>query len=212
MTGLFLLLCVALALLAGLWLFGVRGPWWTMTAAALAFGAAGYAVEGRPGLEGSPHAAAGARQAPLPLTGARYAFFGRFDRTDQWATISEAFAARGNTEDAVKILQSAVRDHPRNFALWTLLGNALVDHHGGLNPAARLAFARAEALAPNQPGPRFFRALAQARSGETDEAVAAWQSILDEAPADAGWRPLVEQGIIAMGGGAGTTAPQATAP
>ncbi|MBB3763581.1 tetratricopeptide repeat protein [Sphingomicrobium lutaoense] len=195
MTGFLILLTVAAIVLGLLWLMKVRGNALTMVAAALAFAGAGYALEGRPSLGGDPRTASDQARPPMPLTGARHAFFGRFNSTDQWAIISESYASRGDTEKAAGILGSAVRDSPRNFALWTLYGNALTDHGGGINPAARLAFARAEALAPEHPGPRFFRALAQARSGEVEEALATWRALQLETPERAGYYPLIVQGI-----------------
>jgi cytochrome c-type biogenesis protein CcmH/NrfG len=62
-----------------------------------------------------------------------------------------------------------------------------------MNPAAQLAFARAHALAPKNPGPRFFFGLSMAQSGRFDEAEQVWRLLLAGAPADASWRPLVQQ-------------------
>ncbi|MBC7767695.1 MAG: hypothetical protein H7124_02805, partial [Phycisphaerales bacterium] len=91
-----------------------------------------------------------------------------------------------------------VREHPRDAMLWTGLGNALADHSGMLTPASELAFRRAMALAPGYPGPRFFLGLALARSGHPEDAIALWRSILAEAPANASWRPFVEDSIRAI--------------
>ena len=59
-SSLILLLLVALALGIS-WIGGLRGAWLMLTAAALMLGAAGYAVQGRPGLAGSPRAGIAAR-------------------------------------------------------------------------------------------------------------------------------------------------------
>ena len=82
--------------------------------------------------------------------------------------------------------------------LWVGLGNALVDHSGVLTPPAQLAFERARDLAPTYPAPGFFLGLALARSGEGAAAIAIWRSVLAEAPAEASWRPLVEDAILAI--------------
>jgi cytochrome c-type biogenesis protein CcmH len=189
----------AVATLALLWLLRLRGPMLTLAAAALAFGCAGYALQGSPGMGGAPRAAS-MRPPPVPLTGARTALMGQFDSADPWLIMAENFAARGNTEDAIGILRSAVREHPRNYKLWVGLGNALADHARTLTPAARFAYARAADLAPGYPAPRFFLGLAEARSGNPDEAVRLWREILAGAPADASWRPLVEDGLRLIGG------------
>ena len=113
--------------------------------------------------------------------------------------ISEALARAGNTEDAVGILQNAVGRYPGDEQLWIGLGNALVDHAHGLTPPAELAYRRAAELAPGRPAPPFFYGLALARSGDRDGAVELWRQILATAPPQASWRPLIEQGVAALG-------------
>lgn len=205
MTGLLIVVGIALAALALLWALKVRGPAPTLAAAALAFGCAGYALQGRPALDGSPRASA-ARPPPLPLTAARKAMMGQFTAADTWTTISESYASRGKTQDAVGVMRSAVRARPTDYAMWVGLGNALADHGRTLTPAARFAFERAAELAPGYPAPRFFLGLALARSGQPNEALALWREILADAPADASWRPFVEDGVMAI---SGETAPAA---
>lgn len=194
---------VALLLLLGsvgvLRAFGVRGAMLQMAAAALLFGAAGYAAQGRPDLGGEPRSAQ--QQAPpVPLTTLRHAFFGRFTGSEHWQLIAESYARRGRTADAVGVLRSAVREYPGNVALWIGLGNALVDHAGTVTPASELAYRRAAELAPGHPAPQFFYGLALARSGDRAGALTLWNAALAEAPAEASWRPYVEDAIAALGG------------
>jgi cytochrome c-type biogenesis protein CcmH/NrfG len=73
-----------------------------------------------------------------------------------------------------------------------------------MTPAATLAFDRAEALSPAHPATRFFRGLAIARSGDPASGVAMWREALAEAPADASWRPIVEDGVAALSNSAAT--------
>jgi cytochrome c-type biogenesis protein CcmH len=195
--GLLALIGLSLGLL---WALRVRGAMLQLAGAALLFGAAGYAVFGRPELPSAPGSAE-ARQAPIPLTNLRHAFFGRFGPTEHWLLISESYARRGDTQKAAGVLQSAVREHPGDPALWIGLGNALVDHAGTLTPASELAYRRAAKLLPTHPAPGFFFGLAVARSGDPRTAITLWQQILAEAPADASWRPLVEDALAALEGG-----------
>jgi cytochrome c-type biogenesis protein CcmH len=199
---------IALATLALLWLLKLRGPLLTLAAAAIAFGCAGYAMQGRPDLKGAPRTSAN-RAPPVPLAGARHALMGQFDAADAWMSMSEALASRGNTEDAANLLRAQVARHPDDYRLWVGLGNALVDHSHTLTPAARFAFQRAAQLAPGYPAPGFFLGLAEARSGNPEEAVRLWREVLAGAPANASWRPLIEDGIMLMtrGGPAGPTPP-----
>lgn len=196
--GWFILLILIGTNLALLWVCGVRGGSLTASAAALLLGASGYALQGRPGLPGAPSAGSEQRDI-LPLTDARHAFFGYFTPAESWLRISEALARDGKSEDAVNVLQNAVRRYPGDPQLWIGVGNALVDHAHGLTPPAGLAYKRAAELAPGHPAAPFFLGLALARSGDREGAVALWQHILKTAPADAGWRPLVEQGVATLG-------------
>ena len=149
MGWLILLLLIALSL-GALWLLGVRQGALTASAAALLLGASGYALQGRPNLPGSPASGSEVRDV-FPLTQARHAFFGELTSAESWLRISEALARDGETEDAVNILQNAVRRYPDDPQLWIGLGNALVDHARGLTPPAELAYRRAAALMPGSP-------------------------------------------------------------
>lgn len=195
MTGLLTVLVLAAVTLGVMRLAGLRGGMLTFAASALMLGAAGYALGGRPGLAGSPRSAQAEGAAPIPLTGARALFFGRFGGTQHWLIIADSLAARGKTQDAVGIIQSGIRAHPGDYALWVGLGNALTDHARGITPAARFAFQRARQLAPTAPAPDYFEGLALLRSGDAAAARAMWTPLLERAPPEAGWRPLVADGV-----------------
>jgi cytochrome c-type biogenesis protein CcmH len=196
MGWLALILLIA-ACLGLLWWLGIRGGMLTGAAAALLLAASGYALQGRPDLPASPAQSATDRDI-FPLTDARHAFFGHFTRAESWLRMSEALARDGKAEDAVGILQNAVRRYPGDPQLWIGLGNALVDHSQGLTPPAELAYERAAQLVPGQPGPPFFYGLALARSGDSQAAVIIWKRVLARAPANASWRPLLEQGVATL--------------
>ncbi|HEU0310439.1 MAG TPA: tetratricopeptide repeat protein [Sphingomicrobium sp.] len=206
MTGFLSLGVIGLATLGLIWIMRLRGPMLTLSAAAIAFGCAGYALQGSPGLSGRPRVAA-EQAPPLPLTGARQTMTGQFDYADTWLNMADALASRGKTEDAARLLQAQVARHPRDYKLWLGLGNALTDHARTITPAARLAFERSAELAPGYPAPPFFLGLAEARSGNPEEAVRLWQGILANAPADASWRPMIEDGLLLMRGGEPPPAP-----
>jgi cytochrome c-type biogenesis protein CcmH len=197
--GYAILVLLILLSLAALWLLGVRGAALTASAAALLVAGAGYAFQGSPGLSGAPAENNEARDV-FPLTQARHAFYGNFTPAEPWLRMSEALARDGKSEDAVGILQNAVKRYPGDAQLWVGLGNALVDHARGITPAAELAYRRAEQVTPGYPGPSFFYGLALARSGDREGAVKLWRDILAKAPKDASWRPLVDQGVAALSG------------
>jgi cytochrome c-type biogenesis protein CcmH len=202
------LLLLVVASVGTLWLLGVRGGLLTASAASLLLGASGYALQGRPN---TPAALAEGYEGGdiFPLTDARHAFFGHFAPAETWLRMSEALARDGKTEDAVGILQNAVRRYPGDPQLWIGLGNALVDHSHGITPPAELAYQRAAQLVPGHPAAPFFYGLALARSGNSRAAVQIWQAVLARAPAHAAWRPLVERGVAALSARPGAAKPQA---
>ena len=197
MTGWAILILLFAAAILALRLLGLRGSLLQFGAAALLLGGAGYALQGKPGVAGSPRATRSS-EPPIPLTNFRHAFFGQFTGAESWLRMSEALASRGNTKDAVGVLTSAVREHPGDSSLWVGLGNALVDHSKGLTPASAFAFRRAAELAPGHPAPPFFMGLALARSGDREGALALWKGVLGDAPADAAWRPMIEEAIAVL--------------
>jgi len=176
---------------------GVRGGLLTAALAVMMLGASGYALQGRPSLAGSP-AKGSAGQEVRSLTEARHAFFGDFSAEESWLRISEALGSHGNTEDAVNILQNAVRRYPTDAQLWVGLGNALVEHGHGLTPPAEFAYRRAAALLPaGHPAPRFFYDLALLRSGGGEPAFRDLIALMREHP-DASWRPMVGMLVMAI--------------
>ena len=195
--GWIMLALMAAAALAALRLLGMRAPMLHLGTAALLLGSAGYAIQGRPDLWGSPGAAR-ARGSPVPLTALRHAFYGNFTPTEHWLLLSEALARRGNTADAAGAMHAAVREHPNDPQLWIGLGNALVDHARGLTPASEFAYRRAAELSPGYPAAPFFYGLALLRSGNRPAAVAIWREVLANAPAEASWRPLVEDAVASV--------------
>lgn len=191
---LFLLIATALGALR---LLGLTGAMLKLAAAALLLAACGYALQGRPGVPGASSSASRVG-AVVTLKKARHAFFGEFSGSEHWLRISESMASRGKTQDAAGILRSGIRQQPSDLMLWIGLGNALVDHAGGMTPPAELAFKQAEELAPGHPAAPFFRGLALARFGDPAAGVAIWRDLLAKAPAQASWRPLVEDGVAAL--------------
>ena len=194
LSGILAMIALYAVALGAICLGGMRGSRLGLAAAALAITGAGLALRGQPRVaiasELSP------APSPLPsLAAPRAALMGQFTTADRWQIIADSFAQRGQTADAVGVMRSAIRAHPRDYQLWVGLGNALTDHARRLTPPAAYAYDRADALAPLSPAPRFFRGLALVRSGRVNDGTAQWRDILVTAPADARWRPLVEDAL-----------------
>lgn len=211
MMGFVALLALVVATATSLWWAGrLRGAALQVTLAALMFGAAGYAIQGRPGLPGSPKEGSAGRPA-LPLTEPRQAMLGTFTAGERFLLIADSFARRGNTGEALGAVRAGLRAYPNDLALRIGLANALVDHAGRVTPAARLAFEQARAIAPNHPAPLFFEGLALARSGEAEEGLSLFRQALALTPQGTSYRPMIEQGILALSqpSGGGRTSPGA---
>jgi cytochrome c-type biogenesis protein CcmH len=200
----FLLLLLLVAGGAGLlWVLGARGALLKLAIAAMMLGGGGYGFQGSPGLMGTGANSSRAGES-VSLTKARHAFFGEFNASERWLLISDSYSRRGKAIEAAGVLQNAVRKYPGDLRLWLGYASALVEAGEGMTPAATLAFDRAEALSPAHPATRFFRGLAIARSGDPASGVAMWREALAEAPADASWRPIVEDGVAALSNSAAT--------
>ncbi|MBV9749397.1 MAG: hypothetical protein JO157_11335 [Acetobacteraceae bacterium] len=192
-----------MALLLGL------GLWWfvrpdraavQLVAAALLLALAGYAWQGHPDLAGRPKDAAQPQEAaPSGFAQMHADVMGQFNRAAQWLTMAQSYQSTGDTRSGVEVIGSGIRSDPNDPILWTALGDALVQHAGGMmTPAAQLAFNRAAAIAPSNPWPRFFYGLSLAESGHGDQAEQVWRQLLASAPADAPWRADLEQRVQAL--------------
>jgi len=199
--GFALFLALALIVLIALWKFAkLDRNALQLVAAALLVGAAGYAWQGSPGLRGKPVPPPAKVELPdSAFAQTREAMLGTFDSAAAWLTLAESYQRSGDTQSAAEIIQSGLRKDPNNPDLWVGLGNALVIHADGMmTPSAELAFRRAAQIAPEHPGPKFFFGLALAQGGKFDEAERIWRGLLETAPPDASWRPMIEERLAML--------------
>lgn len=193
----------ALMVLAAALLWWLRLPrlLWTSVGTALALGGAGYALQGHPGLAGaSPKPAA--RQDAIgtapEIIALRGAMWGKFTEEAAYEAAFDALLRAGAAGSAAKLAIGGVRRYPNSAELWTDLGSALVANDQSLSPPARFAFARAIALAPDHPAPRFFLGLALIESGRLPEARAAWAESLARVPSGARYRGEIADRLAAL--------------
>ena len=186
-----------------LWRFGrLSKDALMLVGAALALGAAGYALQGQPGLAGSPAQAPLPVAAVLPESNQRAELMGRFGSEAERLSQAEAYMQVGNPEVAFAVLKGGLAQNENSPQLWTGMGNALmVQGKGNMSPAAEYSFRRALAISPNYPGTLYFYGLALADTGRTDEARDMWLTLLRVVPVDAPQRldlisQLTETGLI----------------
>jgi len=174
---------------------------WSILGAALMLGLTGYALQGSPGLPGSPRSAAPEELASdgAAMVDARRGMFDPAAPPAPFVTVADGFARRGKFEDAANLLSGAVRDEPSNGEAWLALGSALAEHaEGQLTPAALYAFRKADSLLPGHPGPPYFIGVAFIRSGQFVQARALWADALARAPEDAVWRPELAERLARL--------------
>ena len=199
---------LALGAFLALWRFaGLSRVTLQLLAAALLIGITGYAVQGRPLLNGKPV------PPPAPQEQSSSAFaeatseLMNYDTRADWLTIADAYQSSSDKRNAIRSIRARLRADPNDAELWAGLGAALVMYADGMiTPAAELSFRRAARLAPNHPGPKFFYGLSLAQAGKTEEAERIWMELVANAPADARWRPMVEANLAALARGRTVTA------
>lgn len=190
MTGWLVFGSFALGALALLLLIRFPRRFWTVPAMAVMLAGAGYAWQGQPGLPDRPaQGVTSVRPLDPDLIAAREGLFGRFNFDYSYFMAADAMTRAGSPQRAATVMLGAVRKAPNDLGLWAGLGLALAEHDGDqISPAARYAFDRAEQLAPNHPGPPFYRGIALARSGDLAAARQAWGRALRLVPPTASYR------------------------
>lgn len=191
MNGWLILALLLIAVFGLLAATRVAKPLWGFIGAALMLGAAGYAWQGRPTLPGAPRAAVRPVQAPdVAADDLRDAIWGRFTYDYAYAVAADGLARAGATQAAANAVLGGLQGAPNSGRLWTRLGMAILTHDGGqvLSPAARTAFARGIAAAPDHPGPYFYYGMALIQTGDLIGAKRAWSAALARTPRDASYR------------------------
>ncbi|MEJ8473976.1 c-type cytochrome biogenesis protein CcmI [Roseibium algae] len=134
-----------------------------------------------------------------------------------WNVVAPVYMRMGNPDAAATAYGNAIRLLGSTPKLETDLGEALtVANDGIVGSGAHAAFERAVALDPGAVKARFFLALALGQEGKSEQAIAAWSSLLDGADPSEAWVE-VAQGELAkltgtqlagqLGGGAKTSEP-----
>ena len=163
---------------------------WTLFAAVLVFGLAGYAWQGSPEQPSSPKPeVTRAPQSGEQMVDLRNELFEQTAPKPRYMIVSDALASNGKFGDAAGALRRGLRENPEHLEAWIALGNALIGHaQGFVTPAAKEAYDRASALDDKSPIPDLFLGAAYMQSGEVIKARELWAARLERAPEDAEWR------------------------
>ncbi|WP_435417940.1 cytochrome C biogenesis protein [Parerythrobacter aurantius] len=188
------------ALAAGALLLRAQRSLWTLLAAVIVFGLAGYAWQGSPGYASAPAArSAQSGGGNTGLVDARREFFSPSDLPDNFVVFADGFARKGDFGRAARILQGVVAKNPEDGEAWLALGVALVEHADGVvtKPAA-FALEQARAKLPGNPGPAFFSGVNALRAGNAPEARRQWVAGLQASTPEAEGREFVAERVLAL--------------
>ena len=189
--------CVGLAF----WLFRLTGQAAMMFGAMLAVGLALYSLQGRPGLVGAPQPAAekNGEEGSALVEMRQRVMQSQDGMRSRHLVTADAFARRGQFEQAAAFLRGAIEENPKDTEAWVALGNALVEHAGGrLTPPALLAYTKAREANPNSLAPDFFigiTLIGQGRLGETQEL---WHAALARVPENSPFRAEFNESLTRL--------------
>jgi cytochrome c-type biogenesis protein CcmH len=130
---------------------------------------------------------------------------------EDWEKIGNFYFEAQRYDDAARALGQAVQLLGETAGRLANLGEAMTQANGGIvSQEAHALFVRANQLDPSLVQARFYLALALEQDGALEKAAASWRALLETAPAQAFWRPVVEQRLAAVTARLGGEAPELT--
>lgn len=185
---------------AGMLLLRNHRGLWTLLAAVIVFGLAGYAWQGMPNYPSAPALASPEEVGGnAGLVDARREFFSPSDVPSNFVTVADGFARRGDFGGAARLLQGVVANNPEDGEAWLALAIALTEHAGGntTKPAA-LAMGQARIKLPGNTGPAFFEGVNALREGDLLQARKLWVEGLQQSDEDAEGREFVAERVLGL--------------
>ncbi len=120
-----------------------------------------------------------------------------------WNVLAPVLMRLGRYDDAVRAFRNSITYNGDSADRRADLGEALTGAAGGVVTAeAKAEFEHAVALDADEVKARYFLGLAAEQDGRRDEAASIWRAMLEKAPPDAPWRPLVQAALVRVGGSA----------
>lgn len=121
------------------------------------------------------------------------------DDATGWEVVLPTYQAMGRFNDAALAYRRLIAIRGPSAELYANLSEMLMFAGNGLMPAEGAAAARdALKLEPKHSKARYYEALSLSQEGKTAEALARFEGLLAEAPADAPWRTAVEKQIAGI--------------
>jgi cytochrome c-type biogenesis protein CcmH len=118
-----------------------------------------------------------------------------------WSVLAPVLGRLGRVDEAVRAFRNSLTYNGESADRRADLGEALVAAAGGVVTAdAKAEFERAVALNADEVKAGYYIGLAAEQDGRADEAASIWRAMLEKAPANAPWRPLVQAALVRVGG------------
>ncbi len=116
-----------------------------------------------------------------------------------WLLLAHSLMTLGRYDEAATAYGRAAALDPKDASVPASQGEALTYAGGGIvTPKARDSFEKALAIDSKEPRSRFYLGLASAQSGEPRAALAAWEALAADAPADAPWLTQLNEQIAKL--------------
>ena len=117
-----------------------------------------------------------------------------------WTVLAPVLMRLGRYDDAVRAFRNSITYSGESALRRADLGEAITAAAGGVvTKDARAEFDRALALDAGDVKSSYFVGLAAEQDGDKNKAATIWRGMLDKAPADAPWRPLVQAALVRVG-------------
>ncbi len=118
-----------------------------------------------------------------------------------WSVLAPVLARLGRVDEAVRAFRNSITYNGESADRRADLGEVLVAAAGGVVTAeAKTEFERAVALNADDVKASYFLGLAAEQDGRAEQAASIWRAMLEKAPANAPWRPLVQAALMRVGG------------
>ena len=118
-----------------------------------------------------------------------------------WSVLAPVRARQGRFDDAIQAYRNSITYNGDSAERRADLGEVMVAAGGGVvTQDAKAEVDRALALDGHEVKASFFLGLSAEQDGRGTDAAAIWQGMLDRAPADAPWRPMVQAALSRING------------
>jgi cytochrome c-type biogenesis protein CcmH len=126
----------------------------------------------------------------------------RPDDVKGWRLLGSGYLTLNDPDDAAKAFAQAIAlsnaAHKPDAELYSAYGEALTQSATVVTEDAEKAFRAALAINPKDQAARYYLGQAYAMHGQNDRALAIWQSLLADAPANAPWRGELIDRVAAL--------------